>query len=149
MKPKSGAGKPKSSKFRGVSLNKSTSEWVASISVGRKCFAERTLTEEEAAHAYDRMAVRWLRGKARTNFPLSEYEMPELPPVVSGDGIVTSAHVRAACHQYILVQGLVGRDRMPNWTMVNNLFFSDDKMSQEWVQEWCLKLGIDPRGEDL
>lgn len=155
--PKSGKGspgytpeKPKSSKYRGVSYRKATSQWIASLNVGGNCIAQPAASEEEAARLYDRMAIRWLRSRAKTNFPLSEYEMPELPPVVSGLGVVTSEYIRAACRRYILSKGLVSNKRMENWTMVNNLFFWENtSVSQEWIMEWCRKLGIDPMGTDL
>lgn len=155
--PKSGKGspnyspeKPKSSKYRGVSYQRARSEWVASIGMGKKRFAKYASTEEGAAKLYDEMAIKWLREKARTNFPLSGYEMPEIPPVIGVDGLLTSEHVRDACHRYIVIRGLVDRDRMENWTVVDNLFFPEDKKkSREWVCEWCRQLGIDPMGYDL
>lgn len=155
--PKSGKGspnyspeKPKSSKYRGVSFQRSTSQWIASIGMGKKRFVQPCATELGAARAYDEMAIKWLREKARINFPIEGYEIPELPPVVGVDGLLTSEHVRDACHRYIIIRGLVDRDRMQNWTVVDNLFFPEDKKkSIEWMMEFCWKLGIDPMGYDL
>ena len=142
--------KQKTSKYRGVSFQKSTDLWVASVGVGKRRFAKYAGSEEGAAKLYDQMAIQWLRGAAKTNFPLSDYPMPELPPVIGADGLLTSEHVRDACHKYILVQGLLNKSRMSNWAVVDNLFFPEGKkMSMEWMFEFCWKLGIDPMGEDL
>ena len=81
---------------------------------------------------------------------MSEYTIPELPPVVGLGGVVTSEHVRSACHRYVMMQSLVGRNRIDNWVVVNNLFFwENDSVSKEWIQEWCLQMGINPMGDDL
>ena len=150
VEPPKNLVKGRTSSYRGVSFQKQSGQWVASISVGGHTFAEYAQTEDGAAVLYDKMAVRWLRGRAKTNFPISGYVMPELPAVIGVDGIVTSAHIRAACHRYILLRGLVGSQAMENWTVVNNLFFFDSEtVDMEFVQDWCRKVGIDPRGMDL
>ena len=143
-------GRKKTSKYRGVSYQKQTSQWVASISIGGHTFAEYASSEDSAAVVYDKMAVKWLRGRAKTNFPIEGYEIPEQPEVVGVDAFVTSGHIRSACRSYILAKGLVSRRSMPNWTVAHNLFFFEDKgVSRDEVMDWCRKLGIDPMGMDL
>ena len=87
---------------------------------------------------------------AKTNFPMTEYEIPPEPPVVGADGLLTSEHVRDACHKYIMIQGLMGENKMSNWAVIDNLFFPEEKRkSKDWMFEFCWKLGIDPMAEDL
>ncbi|KAL0050832.1 hypothetical protein WJX82_008034 [Trebouxia sp. C0006] len=65
----------KSSPYRGVTLFRPTGKWRAQISaVGKTVSLGDHDTEEEAAHTFDRAAINKGGRKAKTNFPMSEYE---------------------------------------------------------------------------
>ncbi|PRW20434.1 AP2 isoform A [Chlorella sorokiniana] len=61
------------SKYRGVNFDKSSSMWRSSVGVNGKLVQKKFGTEEEAAHDYDRKAIRKDGRKALLNFPLAAY----------------------------------------------------------------------------
>mmetsp|Transcript_3555 Transcript_3555/g.12783 ORF Transcript_3555/g.12783 Transcript_3555/m.12783 type:complete len:667 (-) Transcript_3555:146-2146(-) len=66
-----------SSKFRGVTLHASKKRWEARLghfAAKQYRYLGCFTTEEEAAHAYDRAAIRHRGTKAITNFPISYYK---------------------------------------------------------------------------
>jgi hypothetical protein len=64
------AGKPTSSRFKGVTWDKRANKWLAQIVVkGQGRSLGRYLDETEAAHAYDRAAREAWGEFARLNFP--------------------------------------------------------------------------------
>jgi len=69
--------KPKkaASKFRGVSLRKKDQKWIANIRINKKLkFLGSFDTQESAAAAYDREAIKEWGNDAETNFPKENYK---------------------------------------------------------------------------
>lgn len=63
----------KLSPFKGIA--KVGKKWQASITVdGKGVYLKRHATQEQAARAYDRAALKYFGDFARTNFPREEYE---------------------------------------------------------------------------
>lgn len=63
------AGKKLSSRYRGVCWNKKNKRWQAAInSSGRYLYLGSYVSEEDAARAFDRAAIRIRGRKARINF---------------------------------------------------------------------------------
>lgn len=63
--------KPKTSKYRGVCFKKKNKKWQAKIGRGdRKQYIGIFVTEEEAARAYDKVALELDGAKAELNFPM-------------------------------------------------------------------------------
>lgn len=63
-----------SSQYKGVYLCKQTNKWRAEIRVyGKRIRMGRFADETEAAHAYDRVAIKYFGEFACTNFPRKEY----------------------------------------------------------------------------
>ncbi|MFF8784730.1 HNH endonuclease [Streptomyces sp. NPDC015125] len=70
-KPRRSDGSPTSSRFKGVTWDRSRSKWQAKITVGGRCKnLGRYATEEAAAQAYDSAAAATWGVFARLNFPL-------------------------------------------------------------------------------
>ncbi|GAX84678.1 hypothetical protein CEUSTIGMA_g12099.t1 [Chlamydomonas eustigma] len=66
--------KPLTSQFRGVCWNKKNRRWQAAInSSGKYIYLGSFVSEEEAAHMFDRAAIRLRGHRAKLNFNIQEY----------------------------------------------------------------------------
>jgi len=83
------------SQFRGVSWNSISEKWRAQLCHGDEVHHLKLHESEvEAAHAYDRLAIKLKKGSAVTNFPAEEYE--EYQEYVARDGCgAGSGHFRS------------------------------------------------------
>lgn len=82
------------SQFRGVSWNSISEKWRAQLCHGDEVHHLKLHESEvEAAHAYDRLAIKLKKGSGVTNFPAEEYE--EYREYVLGEGREMSGHLRS------------------------------------------------------
>ena len=134
----------KSSKFRGVSFNKDQGRWTYNIQIQGKRYNAYCQTEEGAAKEYDRIAVLYLGKDAKTNFPISNYPLPEDPVdrhYEDVDVVISTACIRSAMIAFLKAKGLKYRSGKANWVIFADLFYFG--VASQDIIEISEKMGID------
>lgn len=118
------------SKYRGVCYHKETSQWKTTIKIKGEIMGGYFMTEMGAAKEYDRLAIKFNKEKAITNFPINECKI--LDDSISTrrqysnvDVVISSERIRRSMEVWIASKPPKYRARRANWVIFADLFYPD------------------------